>query len=332
MRSIRLIPIIIGLLLSFGIRISTCEAQASSAYDVIAAVNDFRRAHGLPPLQTNAVLMSIAQAHSDYQASIGTVTHNGPGGSDPKDRAYAAGFGSGATIFLSENIAGGLNLSIQNAISQYWQDEAHLYTMLNPAAVYIGAGVGISGDYVYYTVDAGYYAGAPSLSSANNPSTTGSIPNQPAVIYDPFVVSTPNNDSSIIHVVGYGQTLIGIANTYEVELNNILLLNNLTLDSFIYPGDEIVIREGSTPTTTPTITITQPTITASQTATKTTPTPRDTFTDVPTSSSTPSSTPSPISAERENLVIGVVLMAAAVFIVVIITGVMTRKSTKHRDS
>jgi uncharacterized protein YkwD len=103
--------IILGLVLWLGLEVTPSFAQASSAYDVIAAVNDFRAAYGLPALKTNSTLMSIAQAHSDYQASISTVTHNGSGGSSPKDRAYAAGFGGGATIFFSENIAGGLNMT-----------------------------------------------------------------------------------------------------------------------------------------------------------------------------------------------------------------------------
>jgi len=39
-----------------------------------------------------------------------------------------------------------------------------------------------------------------------------------------------------------GQSLIGIAEAYQVPLDEILQLNNLTLDSIIYPGEEILIR------------------------------------------------------------------------------------------
>lgn len=307
------------------------SSQATSGYDVVAAVNDFRAAYGLAPLKIDSILMSIAQAHSDYQASIGTVTHSGPGGSSVKDRAYAAGFGGGATIFVSENIAGGLNMSIQTAIFQYWQDQAHLNTMLNPAAVFIGAGVGYAGDYVYYTVDVGYYTGAPPLGNAPSTSSGSTSGGSTGVVYDPFVVATPQDDGRIVHTVGFGQTLIGIANTYKVELDQILQLNNLTLDSVIYPGDKILIQEGNTPTTTPSPTKTRPTDTPTSTATRNTPTPRGTFTQRPTFTITPTITPTPISVGRERLVIGVVIMALIVFLAVIVSGLTAGRARKSTE-
>jgi LysM repeat protein len=326
MQRISIIFVLLGMALSLGMNTNPSITQASSGYDMVAAVNDFRATNGLPALQTDPILMSIAQAHSEYQASVGTVTHTGPGGSSLKDRAYTAGFGGGATIFLSENIAGGPNLSIQTAIYQYWQDATHLSTMLNPAAIYIGAGVAKAGDYVYYTVDAGYYSGAPaSVASSDTPGgSTNSGPT--AVAYEPFVVVTPLEDGAIIHVVGYGQSLIGIAKTYQVELNDILQLNSLTMDSIIYPGEEIIIRAGSTPTLTTSPTRTLPTTTASLTATRMTPTPRGTFTQNPTASSTPTTTPMPVSTERERLITGVVVMALVIFLAVIVSGLLARKT------
>jgi hypothetical protein len=302
----------------------TANAQADESFEVVAAVNAFRAANGLAPLLIDPILMSIAQAHSDYQASIGTVTHYGPGNSRPKDRATAAGFGGGATVFLSENIAGGRNMSIDTAIYQYWQDELHLYTMLNPAAVYIGAGVGRVGDYVYYTVDAGYFAGALALEGQSPPSSGNADPGPTAEPYDPFVVSTPRGDGAVVHVVGFGQSLIGIANTYAVPVNDLLVLNGLTLDSVIYVGEEIIIKAGTpqTATFTPTVTV-EPTITPSPTATalKYSPTPRASFTPRVIGSATPSVTPTApsISVERQRLVVGIALMALVVFVLVLLT-------------
>jgi hypothetical protein len=277
--------------------------------------------------------MSIAQAHSDYQASIGAVTHTGPGGSSPRDRAAAAGFGGGATVFLSENIAGGMNMSIQTAIYQYWQDDLHLYTMLNPAAVYIGAGVAVSGDTVYYTVDAGYYAGAPSAGSTSIPGGEGTSPVSTSIGYDPFVISTPREDGAIVHIVGYGQSLIGIANTYKVELNDLLQLNDFNMDSIIFPGDEIIIQAGVplTPTPSPTETPTVMPATGTPTVTATndedTPTPRAITSPQPTPSPTTQSTPASFAAltGREQLAIGAAVMAFLVVLAVIASGIIERK-------
>lgn len=329
MRKFSLIIILVVLVL--GLDGTPTSAQASSPHDVVAAVNNFRAANGLPALKTDPILMSIAQAHSDYQASIGTVTHTGPGGSSPKDRAYAAGFGGGATIFLSENIAGGMNLSIQTAIYQYWQDQTHLYTMLNPAAVHIGAGVAVSGSTVYYTVDVGYYAGEPSTGSTSVPTGDSIDPGPTAAKYDPFVISTPREDGAIIHIVGYGQSLIGIANTYKVELNDLLQLNGLKLDTIIYPGDEIIIKTGVPLTLTPTGTPTafRATNTPRPTATVTgdTPEPRNTATSVPTTPATtqPAPTSSPNLTPRVQLAIGVAVLALLVFLAVILSSFMERK-------
>jgi LysM repeat protein len=62
------------------------------------------------------------------------------------------------------------------------------------------------------------------------------------VSVNPFIISTPNPDGSIIHVVEQGQTLIGIANSYNVELNDILALNGLGMETVLLPGDTVIVR------------------------------------------------------------------------------------------
>ena len=78
--------------------------HARQASEVFALINNYRAANGLPALQSNAILYQAAQAQSDYQASIGQITHGGPGGNRPIDRAYAAGYGDGQVVFISELI------------------------------------------------------------------------------------------------------------------------------------------------------------------------------------------------------------------------------------
>ena len=58
-------------------------------------------------------------------------------------------------------------------------------------------------------------------------------------------VSTPNPDGSVIHVVQPGQALWNIAAAYQVTLQQILELNDLTKDSFIFPGQKLVIKPAS---------------------------------------------------------------------------------------
>src|SRR4030043_1255227 len=82
------------------------SAKAGDAYSLIDAVNNLRAANGLPAYQVNSILMAVAQGHSDYQAAIGQVTHTGAGGTRPRDRAAAAGYGGGANFFMSEKLHG----------------------------------------------------------------------------------------------------------------------------------------------------------------------------------------------------------------------------------
>ena len=111
------------------------QAALFSAYDVINAVNQIRESNGLPPYQINGSLMAAAQAHSDYQASIGQVTHTGQGGSNAKSRAMAAGYGGGAAVFVSENIYGGGSASAQSAVNWWMGDALHQNTMLSGVSV-----------------------------------------------------------------------------------------------------------------------------------------------------------------------------------------------------
>lgn len=309
-------------------------AQVEDAYQVIAAVNAFRTGQGLPALQIDNSLMAAAQAQSNYQASIGQVTHVGAGGSSASQRAISYGFGGGAQVFVSENIAGGMTMTINKAIYEYWQDSLHLHTMLNPAALFIGAGVATNGDYVYYTVDTGYYAGASgsgNVSTSSGDTTTSEQPAAPSgPSVDPFIIATQAEDGSIIHTVGYGQTLVGIANSYGVTVGELLLLNNMTLDSVIYPEDEIIIQPSYTPTITESPTTPAPTETSPPTETPTpgTPTQRATLPPQHTFTPTPTLTPSPIviSAGKEPIVVGTVLAALAILIAVIFSGFIKQRN------
>jgi len=236
--------------------------QASSPADVIAAVNALRQANGLSPYKTNSALMAAAQAHSEYQAQIGSWTHSGTGGSTPRSRAVAAGYGGGVTVYVSENVATGTDMSAQEAV-QIWQgDGVHLNTMLSSQYQDAGAGVASEGNVVYFTLDVGNVAGSSAGEPAAGPTAT-SVPGgsstqapeptpAPGQVVQPILVATPLVDGSIVHEVAEGQVLITIAEAYQISLQDLLALNNMTTKTVIYPGERLIIRLAQvTPTQTP---------------------------------------------------------------------------------
>jgi len=234
-------------------------SKIESAYDVIAAVNQVRSANGLSAYQVNGALMAAAQAHSEYQASIGSITHTGSGGSNATGRGMAAGYGGGASVSVVENIYGGMNASPQQAVSWWQGDSLHLNTLLSTKAVDAGAGVATAGGVVYYTLDVGYVIGSEgsgSSSSSGSSSTSGSgVPSSTVVAFYPVVISTPGPDGSVVHVVQPGQTLWSIAASYKISLPDLLTLNGFTSSTFIYPGQKIILKSpgvlpGSTSTAT----------------------------------------------------------------------------------
>lgn len=298
---------------------------AQDGYQVISLVNELRAANGLPEFQVNAALMAAAQAHSDYQASIGSITHTGAGGSRPADRAAAAGYGGGARVFVSENIYGGRNASPQQAVKWWQGDSLHLNTMLGGNYVDVGAGVAVgSNGTVYYTLDAGYTSGS-SGSGATQPSTGGSgqAPAQPtrgptAIAIIPVRASTPNPDGSIVHVVQQGQALWNISALYQVPIPDLMAMNNLSSNAIIYPGDKILVRPATTPLSSPQAATETPNETAGEATRELVPT-REPATPTPRITSPPASlvlptetpeieTPSNPQAAADPVLVSIILL------------------------
>jgi LysM repeat protein len=268
--------------------VDRASASINSGSEVVQLVNQLRRANGLPPYQVSQALMAAAQAHSEYQAAQSSLTHTGQGGSRPRDRAVANGYGGGASVSVSENIAGGVNLSAADAISMWQGDNLHLTTMLSPNYQDIGAGVAVDGDMVYFTLDVGSVSGAAPLATSGSASTTSrpaqGTPGTTAATEAPILTSTPQTNGAVVHVVEHGQVLWNIAAAYKVSLAEIMALNNLTERSVIYPGNKLLIKPAEA---TPVISVTQ-TISASVTVIPPSNTPRPTRTPPAPATSTPS--------------------------------------------
>ena len=270
---------------------------APSGSDLLAAIQALRQSHGLPPLIVNSALMAAAQQQSDYQASIGSWSHAGPGGSHAVDRAKAAGFGGGATVYLSENVAMANNQTgLDVVILQFWGDADHWKTMMSTLYIYGGAGATEKNGVVYYTVDTGYIAGESSGSSGSVQTVPGPnvvttpLPTVPLIV--PIRTSTPQPDGSVIHPVGYGQALINIAAAYGIKLDDLRKINKMTASSVLWAGQKLIIQPAYTATPTPSKTPTNPPPTRTSTSTRTA---TSTLTETPTITETPTLTLSPTS-------------------------------------
>ena len=257
------IPISVGLsflLFSFGLGSTHASARApkpaTDAYTLIAEVNALRATNGLQPYTINATLMAVAQAHSDFQASIGAVTHYSADGSRPYQRALAAGYPVGGAIslggYFSENITAGTNKTPAQAVQEWQGDAPHLNTMLSPYLTEVGAGMTNVNGYIYYTLDASQPSGT-TISYTPDPNVTpdgtetgdGALPTLDWIM--PVVTSTPKPDGQVIHEVQVGQSLWGIADVYGTTVEEIRDLNYMSADELVYPGELLLIRSEPTP-------------------------------------------------------------------------------------
>ncbi|MBN2389049.1 MAG: LysM peptidoglycan-binding domain-containing protein [Anaerolineales bacterium] len=277
MRKLSLATFVIGAALAVALFLAPLQVQAAPGarnavqiadpYELIAAVNNLRTANGLPTYNPHPILMQIAQAHSEYQAAIGTWTHIGPDGSRPYQRALAAGYAVAGDLtlggFFSENVINGINMSAEEAVQAWLGDAPHTNTMLSANLQDIGAGVATDGNRVYYTIDVGRSTGGQPAATPPSSGTTGAG-TQAATAFTTVTVYpvTPNAEGAIIHVVQPGETVWAIALAYGVSEQEIIA-NNPLMGSFIYPGDRLVIISGFTPT--PTAPTSTPTLRATPT-------------------------------------------------------------------
>jgi LysM repeat protein len=237
-------------------------AGAGASSEVIDLVNQLRTANGLASYRVDGALMAAAQAHSEYMAESGDVSHTGAGGSSPAGRAAAAGYSGSGVI---ENIMSGVDVSAAQAVSWWQNDGTHLTTLLSTSAEDAGAGVASSGDTVYYTFLVGSRgSGSGGASAAVQPAQpasgaaaqapAASTPPTPEVIIS-VEVATPGPDGAILHTVKEGQTMWDIASAYKMSLSDLYAINGLTDQSVIFPGERLLIRlpdktlTPSTPTT-----------------------------------------------------------------------------------
>jgi LysM repeat protein len=216
-------------------------AQGDAASELMNLINELRAGLGLAPYTVDPELMALAQAHSTYQASIHTSTHQHSDGQDPPD------------LGVVENVAGGDigYLEPQAAVYEIWADPVHMRTMVGYAAGSMGVGIADDGITVYYTLEV-----RPAETAAKIPDPSALVTTPVPLTSVPFVslvTITPRSDGTIVHVVGYGQTLWAIALAYGVRIEQLRAWNNIPDGSNdIFAGQMLLVRPANLAPSTPT--------------------------------------------------------------------------------
>ncbi|NUP41769.1 MAG: CAP domain-containing protein, partial [Streptomyces sp.] len=119
---------------------------ARTAAEVVGLTNRERADAGLPPLATDPLLTTAAQAHSADMVARAFYSHTSPDGSRPWDRAAAAG---ARRRSIGENIACGQR-SPAEVVDGWMNSPGHRANILKPDFTHIGigfAGGGPAGTY-----------------------------------------------------------------------------------------------------------------------------------------------------------------------------------------
>lgn len=197
--------------------------------ELIELINALRASQGLAPYSVDAGLMAMAQEHSEYQAAIHKSTHQHSDGRVPPE------------LGVTENVAGGdLGwIDPRTCVDEIWQDWGHMHAMIGYAQGAMGVGIADDGETEYYTLEVRTWdASASGIETATAAAGYGLTP----IIPTPLVTMTPLPDGSIIHIVGYGQTLWSIALAYEVTVDQLRAWNNLGEgDTEIYAGQRLLV-------------------------------------------------------------------------------------------
>lgn len=104
---------------------------------MIELVNDARAEFDLDPLATCEALDRAAQDYAVVLEEWGELSHTGPDGSQPVDRARAAGYGR--STFVGENIASGYP-NVRAVVAGWLESPGHRANILRPSYTQIGVG------------------------------------------------------------------------------------------------------------------------------------------------------------------------------------------------
>jgi hypothetical protein len=130
------------------------SAALINAYDpvkMLCLVNQQRASNGLNPLGLSQQLENAAQQHSDDQARMRSMTHDGSDGSSPGDRVERAGYNWRS---VAENVAYGYG-DEEECMKEWMNSPGHRENILGRDYTHFGSAVGYAGSTPYYTQDFG---------------------------------------------------------------------------------------------------------------------------------------------------------------------------------
>jgi len=209
------------------------------AYELILAMNTLRVSYGLPALIEDPIVNAVAQSTAATMAANNMSWHIG----DVRGRIAAAGYGSGGTVWATENFAvssGGMGI---DEIMAAWADPDHMRPAVNPAYCHVGAGAAQTSDgRIYYILQAAYVAGREcgSSSSGGTPQP-GAVPNPVSQLIIPVKIATPDADGRIFHEVKAGQSFWSIAIAYQITIHDLEVWNNLSRNLPLRAGQRLFI-------------------------------------------------------------------------------------------
>jgi Ser/Thr protein kinase RdoA (MazF antagonist)/uncharacterized protein YkwD len=138
------------------------------AIEIILQINAYRAENDLYPYAYNLTLVGTAQAHSEYQASINELTHDGAGGTSSSERIGAAGYGGENAILVNEMIYSGQYATPETAMAFWKGSPIHNAIMLSEYHE-IGVGIAQSETHIFYTVNVA------SITGVTSPSPMGEL-------------------------------------------------------------------------------------------------------------------------------------------------------------
>jgi uncharacterized protein YkwD len=238
--SIRAVVSIAGILLLVLLLPQSAAAQSNDADTVITLVNQLRAEYGLPLYQVNPILMSAAQAHTEWAASVGYHSHTGEGGTTFEDRIVAAGYGPRESIHVGENIYWGTDATVQTAFDWWRSSTIHFQNMTSTDYEEIGVGVASNGNVWFYTLNFGRVdtetSDSGSDSGQTQPTEESALPGDPA-----GAGTVVEENGKTVYIVQSGDSLYGIADKFGMEIYDLRKINGLNEDQGIHPGDRLIV-------------------------------------------------------------------------------------------